>query len=1757
MADVAEQIFEAVQVLIDKQIKSVKFDETIRATVTDVTNANTGEYLVTTGNATFKAYSTETRYRENEAVLVTIPQGNYDNQKMIIGKQVDDMNTPMVYTSPFETIIDVTGNLVSNNKSWSYWANDPDNYVWPEGTNNLIIHRSGQADDSIKVENIFCKGYSMVGIQAQFSTWLSEYDVCRGDYGLLAELTFKDDASGDTFKHYFALDSSEFFGDIYNFETYYTQEQVFDIKEYLDYPIVGVKITPYQKDNFITITGARIDGPSDDTFSTVQPNIFVKDIYLCLGTLASDFKTDTAEVMTDSTTTYYKETGEGNNKINEKTTQVASKNITVSSSIFVSSDNTDEKRAIKVINWFKANTLYLDESYTVTATKRNNNNTQWRVTYRYFVRPTQNYKNIMLRWIHKDSSTGIIKPVDEKNFPGGYKVYWYRYKLGAPSPDGFAGAHWERFYGCQATVDEETGDWTIPQSVYSNWTDEQKEVNDLATDNLLIHFQPNVNLQSEKLKAIVLKEEQGSQGNTIFRLIAVSNVLELINNTDVRSQATLIDANALSIRFEDDEKGHYFLYDEGGDVGVNEDLEVRKLVAVFDEEEHDVYAKSPLNIAECSSIKWTFPVAGGNTMIVPMDSADETAQPLAGNVITDKGEVGFTIKSHLNHNATDNTILLEIVKDGQNYQAQVQPIFGTAGTNGSDYTVVLSWRDGKNAVNLSASATDHTLIGDVAIYDQAGNVQPWPSESKIKCEWEVASYSKSLPTIIEKEEAGLFYPVLDSAANSIYYGTNDNGIEYFYIKNSNYDSELDGPYYEFKENNETHKYEFVVAGNNPTSQLYRKSMFDENSQRDTRKYKLEFKQVDVVRPEVNEDTGVYKSVDQLDPPELARVTSNGKIVYRYSQTQRYFVQFDNVYILDPWQTYQEAETYYRPVLAEPTIYEEGNAGLRCEPTQSQNNKLPYITISPHGDFTSANGLRKLLNSVYVLKLIVTDFGDYDLTTYYPIPMKNGETKNGDQQTFIVDYIEGPDRVRYGSSGETDYNKNPYKIVTRQWTGTGANAHFVTKRHGYKEDAQQDILQGFWQLVVGGVDSLENTTDDNFFPGLVDTVKSEHPIVNRYDIPILYPVGTYIPTAPPYAVQFVRENNNVQTILWSQPILVYQNKYPSRTLNKWNGKDILTDENTGTITASGFAAGKKESDNSFTGVVIGDWSRDKIDACVVKNTGLYGFNHGAMSYAFKDDGTGFIGKDGRGRIHFNGNNAQIYSSNWKGNENLGMFLDVDDGVIRLHSKIMNSELLDDYTITNSNIIKTFFNILNYLYIATYDMVQPDPTKPGIRKYRVTLDTEGLQAAGAADDVTKLHEYREDLGATTHYAIIKKEVEYPKNFKQHQQKYYYKLEDDPNNYDYIEIDRTTWETEITNGTPPFKDVYSITDLTTIKDTYTFPWGGKIYFNRIFIWQNGSWSLVDKDNQSGLYVYNSTAKYCFNETNVIASQNNVNEMRYITLSSAESLYPLSIGSVFPSSKRSFRVRWDGKTYITDGDFSGRIDAKSGRISGDLDVTGTLNVTGTLKGGTIEGAKISGANIYGSEVRADYLEAGLGKIGGWTINENKLFGGKTTLHSTTGITTNVLTLDDTVGSSGGARVFGRFGVLQGQTSFQDPETEQLVTQDTATLGIQVVGGVGGPDTNHSSIVLETGGGKEEGDSSGAWNNIRLSAVGGDLCNGIYIRGNKIELGTSSERQNEQGQNVKVGPPLVVRYDSVTGKWWLEVNTDKECQTGIYARFA
>jgi len=66
------------------------------------------------------------------------------------------------------------------------------------------------------------------------------------------------------------------------------------------------------------------------------------------------------------------------------------------------------------------------------------------------------------------------------------------------------------------------------------------------------------------------------------------------------------------------------------------------------------------------------------------------------------------------------------------------------------------------------------------------------------------------------------------------------------------------------------------------------------------------------------------------------------------------------------------------------------------------------------------------------------------------------------------------------------------------------------------------------------------------------------------------------------------------------------------LNQWDG-NLTIDENNGTILSKMVGAGKKNAeDNTFSGVLMGD-VQSGTENNLVHETGIYGFDHGVMSF----------------------------------------------------------------------------------------------------------------------------------------------------------------------------------------------------------------------------------------------------------------------------------------------------------------------------------------------------------------------------------------------------------------------------------------------------------------------------------------------------------------------------------------------------------------
>lgn len=635
----------------------------------------------------------------------------------------------------------------------------------------------------------------------------------------------------------------------------------------------------------------------------------------------------------------------------------------------------------------------------------------------------------------------------------------------------------------------------------------------------------------------------------------------------------------------------------------------------------------------------------------------------------------------------------------------------------------------------------------------------------------------------------------------------------------------------------------------------------------------------------------------------------------------------------------------------------------------------------------------------ILACTVTGWGNYPLVAFLPIPIKRK----------IVDvceptYIQGAQRIIYSSEGYPSYYKGPYELYCSENYGS-SKQEGITWQMSYKDNDLGDI---------------------KYYPQLIIETENEGPYVKNS----LQALNFYVKDSS--------DNINVlckyeDIVIWSQPLLIMQNRYPSAMLNKWDGS-LTIDENENAILAAKVAAGRKNDDNTFSGVLMGDVKNDLgsedifidgsgVTHSVNSTTGLYGFNHGALSFGFRDNGTAFIGKSDHGRILFNGNKGLIHSASWDSEKNKdladGMYIDLDDAIL-----IMQKDFSEDTTIASGTYVRKYptqeefnNNKTQYYYHRAYNIIQHN---------------------GNLDDTIKYYSpfaYEEVKVYVDEYQTLMADGK-PKFYS-----YYYAL-DIPDTTVEEGKDPTTGDIESDGSvnTGGFDDENSDVIIQNIIPKYTLltisqipeelldedgnnyapaeqvdSEGNKYYslyipsdFSENNNLLEGNWYYYQNEiskNDDGIEVlpqvadaaiFDPTLNYYIVESykeNIGTSTDNtqVYNRRYITLSADEKVYPLAIGATHLISSRKFRVKWDGTVYIQDGQFSGTINATDGTL-------GNLRVLGTLSGGIISGAQISGSKITGSRVEANYLYCQNGNIGGWTIGYNYLRGGGITLNSSSG---------------------------------------------------------------------------------------------------------------------------------------------------------------
>ena len=242
--------------------------------------------------------------------------------------------------------------------------------------------------------------------------------------------------------------------------------------------------------------------------------------------------------------------------------------------------------------------------------------------------------------------------------------------------------------------------------------------------------------------------------------------------------------------------------------------------------------------------------------------------------------------------------------------------------------------------------------------------------------------------------------------------------------------------------------------------------------------------------------------------------------------------------------------------------------------------------------------------------------------------------------ITTDWLKGSENVTVSSpsnwSIQTASNKDPIAYMR----GSKAQTSDVE----INNTKAQVFLENFGTLTACSV----KYTDDTHSEKVTDYSKVE-----------LTPLSYFL-SEMDGQVYGVRVYTAYGYLLATIPVICRISHYASAYIDnmaQYNGT-VKIDEDNAIIYSPRILAGKYEDIDAgqkiFTGVALGDYGGKDTDPSM-RLTGIYGFNKGTQVYAFKEDGTAFIGS-GNGRINFDGTNATLYNSNYESNQ--GMLIDLD-------------------------------------------------------------------------------------------------------------------------------------------------------------------------------------------------------------------------------------------------------------------------------------------------------------------------------------------------------------------------------------------------------------------------------------------------------------------------------------------------------------------
>lgn len=685
--DFLENLFGSIDLIVNSRLNKLNYDKTEVCTIEQV--KDNGEYLVSNGSSSYDAYAQgNAEYRRGTQVHVTIPQGDYNNQKIIIGEYKKNVQSSQKWVSPIDEFVNVSGNIISDTRRQGLIAN----------SENTPYTKLIWSDTSGKSYS----GYDRVCISADFINDLQEEEkVVDGSYGLILIGDLISDNADDRLKEIedkikelenkrqadiekvsddnpFKDDEIKLINEAYDKKLSLLNEQkmglyslccVLSTNDMIGNPYAFSE--PFNQQILFNINEkARI---------TNLKLYFYRDLNLTTGEFEKTF-------------IYY---DENEKKFIEPGTE---------ENIFVENFNISFGYSFNKYPGETALLYTLDKKEFLPNEVGKNENIK---------------RTLKLRWIHhKDGEVYSLQDLSNRVLNGHYvKVHWYRYLLsqGETIEDPLAGYFWSEF-AVNKTADINT---LFEQEVVldKTWTEENFKViieydGDLIESEVLEFKNPNGTVRDGNTLTglkIIYPEYDLYKGNFFF-YNELSNESSISPNIPMTLIADYEVISSMTGIWEDDDvicwkipKDNTMIMEPQAELYTlekNENGEIVKTVTQYGDYDGVGTLSDDLYISPDENgkiTKWgkTWEVDPNYHQILrKIVVADEN------NGITEAQELEsrsqrYRINNFYNNLCKNNTIYCEVIKMKTNihYNTQVDFSFGYAKTNGTKYTLVVDWEE--------------------------------------------------------------------------------------------------------------------------------------------------------------------------------------------------------------------------------------------------------------------------------------------------------------------------------------------------------------------------------------------------------------------------------------------------------------------------------------------------------------------------------------------------------------------------------------------------------------------------------------------------------------------------------------------------------------------------------------------------------------------------------------------------------------------------------------------------------------------------------------------------------------------------------------------------------------------------------------------------------------------------------------------------------------------------------------------------------